>query len=233
MERKPRADDAPLQVAAGGTGVEQIDVPRLEVDVVAHVEADERHGNARAEDDVGRLRVVEDVELRMRRDVARHLDRAAHDHDVFDPACHSRLLVDGSGDVRQRAQRDYRQLAAKGGRQADQIVGGSDAHDAGVGSRKTHRKPTPAMVVGRVLECSLERAACTAGHRHVPSAKVVQQSQRITGSVRQRRIAPDRRQAEDVESRRGERHHQRQGIVGAGVGIDDGLDGIHQQMSPP
>ena len=82
------------------------------IDAGRDVQSDEADGDAGGEDDVSSDRVVVEVELGVRRDVARHFDGPTHDHDLVDPLGQPWLTPNGPRDVGQRAQRDEGQLAA-------------------------------------------------------------------------------------------------------------------------
>ena len=78
--------------------------------LVRGIQGQHPDGSAAVDDDPGRLRIQEDVELRGGGGIA-VVVRAAHDHEFRDPIDDARFLAHRGRDVGQRADRDQRDVA--------------------------------------------------------------------------------------------------------------------------
>ena len=118
-----------------------------------------------------------------------------------------------------------------GGSAGDEPVGG-DALRLGSGSGQRYAEPGGAVDVVRVLEAALQGPGRPAVDWQPLDAEVVEEAERVSGGVGQGGVAAHGGQAQDVQVGRVERHHQREGVVGARVGVDDDLGQFRSACCP-
>ncbi len=183
-------------------------------DLVRQVERDDRQRDAAGDDRGGGLGIDEGVELGGGRDVAEG-DRAAHPDDLARLAA----LCQRRRDVGQRAGRDQDRLGR-------QLVGDQSQRAARVGADDGVGQlgavdARHAVDVGRDHQLARQRAVGAGGHRHVGAAGQRQHAARVLGRARERLVAGHRRDRHQVDRRVAEREQHRDGVVVAGVAVED------------
>jgi hypothetical protein len=191
-------------------------------------QVERRHRERRAEPEQHgqRLRVVPGVELGGGGDVALG-PGAGHQDDLRDAVGQRRLGREGQRQVRHRPEPDHRdgtrrrgaQLGADGvrrdARRQRRPFGQRDAADAVLAM---HRR------LG--AEFCQQGAFGARHHRHRATGEP-NDGAGVRGGARQPDIAAGDRHQPDVEFRRGQRQPQRDGVVGAGIAVDDAGLGRH------
>jgi hypothetical protein len=198
-----------------------------------HVEPHHQDG-PRGREDRGRgLRIVPDVGLSHRGDIAGHSRRAAHHRDPGHEAGQLGIELERRGDVRERPHRHQPDLAGMSPHEVDDLL------LRGRRRLRAHRMvvagtalPVVAVhVVGELGRPAQHRALGAAGDRHVGAADQIEHAQGVAGCERHLDIAPDRAHAEQLDVRVQRRVHNRHGIVDAGVAVEDHLR-RHAQTLP-
>ena len=197
------------------------------------VPADHLDRQAGAEDDARRLRIDPDVVFGRRRDVAFAARRAAHDDAAAD-------LLGEAGIARQR-QRDIGQRSERHQRQARRGVGeAQDRVDRMLALGRAARRriaavaePVAAVEPMRVVERAHQRRGRADEDGDVDAGDLGGQ-QRVAGRLFDADVAGDDGQPEHAHVGRGERHQDRDGVVGSGVGVDEeiahGTDRSHARQ---
>ncbi len=181
------------------------------------------------EHDVRRLGIEADVELgRHALGIAAAVDRAAHDDKPRDALRQRGIHAQRQREIRQRRKRDQRQLAR---------TLACEPHDRArrvlfFGQARCRRITGVAEAVGTVHEARIrriehERARAAGKHRRV-GVEHFDELQRIARRMREPDVAADDRQRDDVRVR--VRHHDRERIVDAGIGVDDQLGRGHVRI---
>ncbi len=210
-------------VADGG---ERLDAVGEAEHAVGHVERDHGDRHAAPQHDVGGLGIDIDVELGSRGDVADLEIGARHHHDLADPRRDVGSLDQRHADVGERpegAERDRSRLLAA--QRVDDVV------DAVLRLERLLRlRQVGAVEPGRPVDMlggdqhPAHRPLAAGIDRHLRAAGELDHLQRIPGILGEADIAADRDDAEDVELlRRGQGEEDRDGVVLAGVGVDDDL----------
>ena len=90
------------------------------------------------------------------------------------------------------------------------------------GGGQANAESLRAVNVVRVGERAVRRPAGSYGDRHdaLPPAKMLDQPKGVAGGLLQCRIPADCRDALDEQVGRVHRHHDRQGVVGEGIGVN-------------
>ena len=181
----------------------------------------ERNRPAAVEHDRGGLRVGPDVELRGGGEVPLP-DRATHDADLGDPREQLRVRPHEARDVRQRPGRDERDAVRRSADQPRQQLHGALGHGPDSRFRQVR-----AVEAGRAMDVigdvagPHERARRPGRHRDVGPAEERQDAKRVTGGVLHARLAGHGRDPQDPELGACEREEDGQGIVVAGVAVED------------
>ena len=198
--------------------------------LVGDVQRQHHDRPAALEHRMGGVRVDIDIELGRRRGVAGDHRGPAHQHDFADFGQDARRLDDGLGDVGQRPQRAKRDAVRPGG----QACLDDKIHRMPLGRRHGWRRqvaavqPGLAMHIFRRYQRPQHRSGTAGIHRNVGAPRQFHQPARIGGGQLQRYVAGDAGDAADIELvRRGHGHQQGDGIVLAGVGVDDDGAGGH------
>ena len=190
--------------------------------LVRHVEPDHGERDARLEHDMRGVRIGEDVELGGRGDIA-GADGPAHRHDLAHIREHRRVLDDGECDIGKGPKRGERNRLRCRKERLDQEIDRVGRFGRVARFRQVRavyaRGPVDALGGDRFAHQGA-RAAGIDGHLR-PAAEVPDPA-RIALGQRQRDIAGYGRDAQKVELfRRGEGQQQGDGVVLAGVAIDD------------
>ena len=189
--------------------------------LVSHVQADHRDRHTRAEHDVCRLRVGDDVELGGGGGVPLP-DRAAHQAQVGDLPRQLRVEPQQQRDVRERTDRrdghGLRVLREEARHQRHRALGARH-----VRRRVQHGAADAAgpMDLGGPHDRAQERSCCTLGDRHVVPPEGVEQPEGVLGAPGDVGVAADRGDGEQVDLRAGRREADRQRIVQARIAVDD------------
>ena len=193
---------------------------------VSDIKRDHGDLDAAAENDVGRLGIDEDVELGRRCDVADLEIAAAHHDDLGDAAGGRGRLDQGHGDVGERAEGAERDRARFGSEQrVDEEIDAMlrlefQLRFRQIGSVEPGRAVD--MLGGHGLPS--HRADRAGIDRNIGAAGELDHLQRVLGVLGEPDIAGDDDDGEDVELfGRGERQQDGDGVVLAGVRIDDDL----------
>ena len=189
------------------------------------VEADHRDREAAAEHDPRRLRVHPDVELGRGRPVAL-ADGPAHEADVRDLRRQAGRGQQQLGDVGQRPRRDQRDRAGR------RLEGRPQERERALGPHLGARlgevgpvEPALAVDVVGDLERPRERGRRPGRDRHVGPAEQREDPERVARRLAQPDVAADGRDAQHLELRPGERQRDREGVVVAGVAVQEDGDG--------
>ncbi len=209
-------------------GLEHADALLRRDHLVRGVERQQDRLDAAGQHDGGGVRVAIGVELGRRRDIAHFAPRAQHHHHFGNAGRDIGRLLQGIGQVGQRSQRHDGDRAGLGGAQGvDQELNAGLRLDRQGGDGQVGAVETGlAMhVLGRD-QATAHRRLCAGIERHVRPPGQFQQLARIVQRVMQGHIAGDGDDPDDLQVlRRGASQQQRQGIVLAGVGIDNDLLG--------
>ena len=111
---------------------EALDIPRCHADLACDVEAHHPQRHAASEHDVCRFGITPDVEFSDGRCVA-DLGCPTHDADGAEPACETRLLSKGHGDVGERTDRANHQFLAIAPRHFNDEIDRMRVHRVAVG----------------------------------------------------------------------------------------------------
>ena len=190
--------------------------------VVRHVEPDHGERGARLEHDMSGVRIGEDVELGGCGDIA-GADGAAHRHDLAHIREHRRVLDDGERDIGKGPKRGERDGLRRREERIDQEIDRVDRFGRAARFRQVRavyaRRPVDALGGDRLAHQGARAAGID---RHLRPAAEVPDPACIALGQRQRDIAGNGRNAQKVELfRRGEGQQQGDGVVLAGVAIDD------------
>ncbi len=163
------------------------------------------------------LGVPPHVALRARRDVAAGV-RAAHRHDLLDRVDERGTRRECTGDVGERPGRHQRDRSGCPTQRLDQPLDGA----AGWGPLGGRQRQVWLQVPGSRgrVGSGAERSGRTLQHGYVGTADQVQHTQGVVGGVLDRDVAPDARDAEQVEARVQRGEHDRDGVVGAAVAVE-------------
>ena len=178
-------------------------------------------GDAGLEDDVGRAWVAVGVELGVGGNVAGDLDGTAHDDKLFDVIAQVRPVYEGLGDVGQGSEGDYYQVAGVLESGVLNVVGGGLRSRLGLGGRYRHAQAAGAVEVVGEWELAGQRGFGAPVHGHVWSAQKGHEVEGVSGGVLEAGVAADGGQGEDVELGGVEGGYEGDGVVGAGVCVDD------------
>ena len=137
--------------------------------------------------------------------------------------------ADGRGDIRQRAQRDQRQLAFVLAREAQQGGHGVLVFEAARQGRAVLEvaQPIAAVELGRVLPLLHQRPVDAGVDRHI-AIHDLQDGQDIGIDLADVHIAGQRGDAEHIDGRVAKRQHDGLRVVHAGVGVNNQL---HRQSA--
>ncbi len=186
------------------------------------VPTDELELQARPQHDVDGVRVGPHVVLGDGRDVADVIGDGAH-HTVRGMRSGSDgIALERAGDVGQRPEGDERELAGVVVRRLQQGVDGV----AGVGRAALEGEADVAHAVGAVHvlgrdQRELERRRLTDVDRHVEAPAQLACVERVLDAELERHVAGHDADADHVDARVGQRDDERDGVVGAGVGVDE------------
>ena len=211
-ERRRRACERRLQ--RGG----------LQRDLARGVERDEVEPHAGVEDPRERLGIDVRVELGVGRYVARHVYRAAHRHHAAGAADRRRVALDGERQVGQRTQGDDREAAAVPRRRVGDHPWGVDGSDSRLDGGPVRQV---AESVAAVVRGDAERPGqrpCRAGRheRRGQRPAQVEQPEDVADAGLERGVAGHDRDHVHRPLRRAPGQQQRQRVVDAGVGVDEG-----------
>ena len=174
----------------------------------------------RAEDGARRFRIDPDVVFRRRRHIALAAGRAAHHHAAADPLRELRIALERKRDVGERAERHQGEAGLRL-REAQDRVDGMLALGLALWRRIVAiAEAVFAMEPMRVIMRAVERLVRAGEDGDVGIADLGGQ-QRVLGRLLEADIAGDGRQAEHPDVGLGERHDDRDGVVGGGVGVDE------------
>ena len=212
---------------AGASRGETLEIGLAQHGLARHVEADQdRRRRALlgegADDDARRLRVVPDVELRRRRRIAADRERAAHRHEQFQPAHEAGIARDGERDIGQRPGGDEDQLALVLERGGQQRVDRMRARRRRRGLRQHGAAEAgDAVDVAGVVDMAEQRRRRALPDRHIGAAREGQHGAGVAGGLGEPDIAGDRRDADEARAGGGERIEQGEGVVDAGVDVEN------------
>ena len=200
--------------SSGVVGLDDRVVPR-------HVPADELQRQPRLQDDGDGVGVHPHVELRHRALVADVVGDRAHDDAALHAAGEGRIAPHGDGDVGQRPERDEGQVPRVTVRGGEERVDGV----AGRGGAPGEREPDVAHPVGPVdvlagLERDDERGVGARVDGHVHTAQLGHVEGVLHGEI-EGHVAGDDPDADDVDVGVTQRHHEGDGVVTGGVGVDE------------
>ena len=148
------------------------------------------------------------------------LDGTAHDDNLFDVIAQVRPVYEGLGDVGQGSEGDYYQVAGV----LDGCVlnvGGGLGSRRGPGGRNRYTEAAGAVEVVGEWEHTGQRGFGAPVHGHVGSAQMGHEVEGVSGGVLEAGVAADGGQGEDVELGGVEGGYEGDGVVGAGVCVDD------------
>ena len=209
------ASGVPIDADRGGVGrVEDRVVPR---DVPSH----ELDRQPRPQHDVDGVRIDPHVELGDRVRVADVIGDGTHHDAAGDPLGQRGIALERHGDVGERAERDQRERPGVLVRRRQQGVDGVDPGRLAPGQVEpdvAHAVDTVDVLGG--LERELQRRGLPDVDRHRRAAQL-DGVQRVLHRLRQRHVAGDDADADDVDVGVAECHHQRHGVVAGGVGVDE------------
>ena len=174
----------------------------------------------RAEDGARRFRIDPDVVFRRRRHIALAAGRAAHHHAAADPLRELRIALERKRDVGERPERHQGEAGLRLRETQDRVD-----RMLALGLALWRRiaaiaEAVFAMEPMRVVVRAVERLVRPGEDGHVGIADLGGQ-ERVLGRLLEADIAGDRRQAEHPDVGLGERHDDRDGVVGGGVGVDE------------
>ena len=166
-----------------------------------------------------------DVELRRRRDIAAHCERAAHQHEALEPARPFGIAGERERDVGEGTGRDDDELAFVRARRRKQGVDGVRR----IGRRRRLRQHGAAEAAGAVDVAGVADMAEQRGRGPRPDRDVAAPRQRQHGAgvalgLGQADVAGDRADADEPHVRAAKRVEQREGVVDAGVDVEDQRD---------
>ena len=186
-------------------------------------------GGPGAEDDLRRVRVAVDVPLGGRRRVAGHAEGAAHEHAAPEQAGAGRLAQHGDGEVRERPERDQRDLAGPPASLVEDEVDG-----VAVAERPARRRQLGvaealrAVGLGRRLERPHERHLAAEGDLDVGPTGQLQDRPRVARDLARVDVAGDAGHREELGLGRGGGVEEREAVVDAGVDVEDQRDALGQ-----
>ena len=192
-----------------------------EGDLSADVQADQGDGRAGLEDDVGGAWVTVGVELGVGGYVTGDLDGSAHDDKLLDVISQIGTVEKGLGDVGQGSEGDDYQVAGVFESGVLNEVGGRLGSRLGPGGRYRYAQAAGAVEVVGELELAGQRCIGSPVHGHFGTAQVGHEVEGVASCVFEAGVAADGSQGEDVELGRVECGDEGDGVVGAGVGVDD------------
>ena len=167
-----------------------------------------------------RLWIDPDVVFRRGRDIALATGRAAHHHAAADPLGKLGIALERERDIGERPER-HEVKAGLGLREAQDDVYGRLALGLALrGGVFVVAQAILPMEPMRVLVRAIQRLVGAGEDGDVGFAEL-RGEQRVSRRLLHVDIAGDRRQAEDVHARLSERHDDRDGVVGGGVGVDE------------
>ncbi len=163
-----------------------------------------------------------DVELGARRHVAAAEVGAAHDDEALDEARQFGLAHRGERNVGERSGGDQDQPPGVGVGRGDKRIDGM-REIAGLGRIGQARiaEPGRAMDGAGVVRLGRERHRRARVHGHVGAAGERQHGAGVAGRVGEAHVADDGRDADERRLRLGARVEEREGVVDAGVDIDE------------
>ncbi len=214
------------QAGAGlAAGAQPVDLVAVHDDLLEDVQAVHRDRHTGGQQDRRRLGVVPDVELRDRRGVpGRH--GPAHEHDPLDVAGHLGVAAQQQGDVRERCGRDQGHRARGGQDLPVQEGDGVDGH-RGPGGRGQAQVAHAVGAVHRGRAGRLQQRALGApGHRDVGGARLLQHGEGVADHPVHVGVPGHAGHRPEVESRVAYGEQQGQGVVDAGVAVDDHGSGL-------
>ena len=185
-----------------------------------------------AKHDLGGLGVAVDVPLGRRGRVARHAERAAHQRVALEEAGQSRLAQDREREVRQRPERDQRDLAGPAAGLVEDQVDGMAVAERAAGRRQLGvAQPLRPVRLGRRLERSDERDLAAHRDLDVGAAGELEHGPRVDPDLAGVDVARDAGHGDEVGVGRRGGVEQREAVVDAGVDIEDeGEGGGHAAM---
>ncbi|MNI44059.1 hypothetical protein D3C73_984110 [compost metagenome] len=195
-----------------------------------HVEGHQHDRHAGLENDLGRMRIGIDVELRPGRAMAKRREGTAHRYDLANAARDIRMLDQRQCEIRERSD------GANGDLLTRRYGGASRTHDkldctlfcrhdiARLDQLVIERTDASVFAINLFAH---KRATCAGKNRHVKAAAHAHQLAGIRNGMFQRNIAGHDREAENLDFRRGKRHQDGGGIVHARIRIDDDLVAAH------
>ena len=207
-----------------GNGLEQ---RQRQNDAVRHIQPHHRELPAGGKHMVGGVRVVPDIGLGHRRDIARLGHGAAHHHHFTQQAWQFRGQLAGQAEVAQRTDRYQRDVTRQRARHVHDELGRCPGVDLVPiwGSAFEVAKAVRAVDIGRrrfaVLDPGLGNAL---GHRHGFAGNGCE-VQRINSGLLYRYIAKGGGDANDVDARMGQCVVQGHGVIHPGIGVKDDFDG--------
>src|SRR4051794_3189689 len=222
VQGRHEATDAP-------GAAELVDLVRVEKGLVGDVEPDHRDVDSTREDAVRGFRIRPDVELRRGRDVALG-DGAAHQDDAGDALPDAGVAGEEEGNIGQRPHGDEDDAVALLEGRSDEVdrvpCGGPDLRGRQVGPVEAGL----AVDMGCRPLLTDERPVAADVHRDVGAVDVLEDLERVGGRLLEGLVARDRGDTEHLHLGRGEREQERDGVVVAGIGVED--DGrSHQPLS--
>src|SRR5580704_1124184 len=207
-------------------GFEGADLFFADDDFAGDVEADHGERNAGIEDDARGFGIHIEIEFGGGSDVAA-AERAAHDDDGFDQRSNRGIGFEDGGDVGERADGDDGNFARVGADDAANEFGGGFGDGLGFGFGEIHA--AEAVVAVGVFggdEAANERSGGAGGYGDVGAAGDFNQAQGVGKSERERDVAADWRDGFDVEFGGAEGEEDGDGVVDAGVGVEDDAVGF-------
>ena len=188
---------------------------------------DHRHVEPATEDERGSFGVGPDVELGRGSHIA-FRDRPAHQDDAGDPAGRLGTLLQQPPHVRERADRDerngLRRLREEPCEEVDRTF--LDRLDLRLRQLRPVEPALP-MHLERHPSVAHERARRARGHRHVGPARELEHLERVSGRLVERLVPGDRRDGEELDLRAGERKEHRDGVVVAGIAVENDRNRAH------
>ena len=179
------------------------------------------------------MRVDVHVPLARRRRVARAAERAAHEDVAREQVRERGLPLQRDGEIRERPERHEGDLAGPRSSDRDDPVRGVVTLERAA-RRGQVRVADPARPVrlGRRLERLHERLLAPERHGHVRPTGQGQDGARVLGDAPRVHVPADARHPDELDLGRGTRVQEREGVVDAGVDIEEQGDlGWHRPES--
>jgi len=197
-------------------------VPFGQDTLVGDIQRDEREGHPGVVDNVRSVRVHIGVELRQGGGVALMADRAAHDDHFPDRLDEARLLPDGQGDIRQRADRHQGDFSRGGHDLLDQKIA-SMLDDRPGGRLREHRVPKAGvtMRLRRKQRWLDERQLTSPGNRNMTGICQLQDREGVDRCLFNGAISMHDAQALQGKLRGRQGEQDGAGVVYAGVGVKE------------